>query len=113
MSACLISDEEDRLLAATHLVGTNQLPLPDNVGTHHQHLTRYFSLNFHIFLITIDYHHMFTKVKKKYPEVMTIDPESGERAMLVKDHEGDSAFLVGRWEVHNQEMASMCPHTSN
>ena len=32
MSACLITNEKDQLQAASHLIGTNQLPLPDNVG---------------------------------------------------------------------------------
>ena len=29
----------------------------------------------------------------------TVDPKLGERAMLVKDAEGDYAVIVGRWEV--------------
>ena len=33
MSACLITDEADQLQAAAHLIGTNQLPLPDNVSS--------------------------------------------------------------------------------
>ena len=54
-------------------------------------------------------------MKKKFPEVVTVEPRIGERAMLVKDHHGDSAVLVGRWELHNKhkgQTASTCKANS-
>ena len=39
-----------------------------------------------------------------------LDPRKGEKAVLVKDHEGDYALVIGRWAVykHKREINTAC-----
>ncbi len=38
-------------------------------------------------------------MKQKFPKLATLNPQKGERGVLVKDYHGDYAVLVGRWLV--------------
>ncbi len=42
---------------------------------------------------------LFLQLQEKFPKVIPIDPRLGERAVLVKDFEGDYAIVIGRWQV--------------
>ena len=37
--------------------------------------------------------------KKKFPEVVTLNYKKGDRAMLIKDEQGDFAICIGRWQI--------------
>ncbi len=39
------------------------------------------------------------QLQEKFPKVVAMDPRLGERAVLIKDHEGDYAIVIGRWQV--------------
>ena len=50
------------------------------------------------------------QVQEKFPKVAVLDPRKGERAVLVKDYQGDYAIIIGRWAVYRnrREMTTAC-----
>ena len=59
---------------------------------------------------TIDFLLTFLQVQGKFPKVAVLDPRKGEKAVLVKDYEGDYALIIGRWAVYKnkREVNSAC-----
>ena len=51
----------------------------------------------------------YPQVKKKFPELITLNPQKGERAVLVKDYHGDYAVMVGRWLVLKKHTRETSP----
>ena len=60
-------------------------------------------------LLSLVFFMSWRQVKQKFPQLTTLSPQKGERAVLVKDYHGDYAVLVGRWlalKRHNKETAA-------
>ena len=53
---------------------------------------------------------LLSQVQEKFPKVAVLDPRKGERAVLVKDYQGDYAIIIGRWAVYRnrREMTTAC-----